>query len=1003
MMKTNRSFLKLIFPVIVASTVLANGKSINSKISNEKVLQSSEFGDRITSGQRPYGHSSEQNFNEVSISTTVSELIDDTKIGNNTIGASPETESFDSKHQGEQSFTNNNNPERGNQSKQEHSTDQEYTSEEPTSQEEQHYVVKTAKNSSSHVNATQESEDFNWHIEGTKSESEQPNHNPSRLTTTQTTSGSTIDISLIRNLTEGLFPIKQISNAALDGLFPVSFRNSNIINQYQVGLDSPNRYLEHVNDRAEFEKSNSTNQLDLSENIPEHYSHSLPTKSVKLQTSLANSFYSKPSKRVERKSSLVDLIGSSKSKPIRDISVAQSTISISKPEIFNDHDTKVGKSGVEADEINQRAPMTPLASSNQMSLPKDHFSFPDFFSTISPGYKSASTKDEQTAASSNGGLVEKDTSFEFEQQTPSNNGNQNILEKIVYHSTPLRPSNNNSNINNNFGFSANTSLIQQSQKVLFRSEPPKEKPVVSFAAPNESNLKYTKLSNQQMRDEIHRNDPRGASASARSESSIAKTSGSKDQPIKIGLADSSKKKDYSSDAKFNQKSEGSQAVSELAPLTRKEKLMFDLYERDIDQQIAQALYREMQKSAEILVKSATAATTSTPIPMNNKLLSQSQIAGSFHRGQSISWPSQASLPAQVSDPLLNPTHTEYIQPAPESYQELPSLSSSDLEPVMFPLMPGYSLEEVPVKGVFEPNLSQQPSINWPTLQIFPPLNIEPPNQATSSNFGTNVRKLKGKKLKKPEQVGVPATSQSLNSMATAWRKYSSLKEAILKVQQSKLSPILTNSLSYLYSNLPKAIWNYKRPPKEHKQMNIRQSEQPILSASTLFPSSFAGGIPSIGPNILKNLASNLPLNLDNYSSNSATFNKPVLRHRNLPAIEDTIRNLLNAFLENIFTIQPDLLRLNSIADPFNLYSTTNTINSQILDLLSRKSSSINRLGSDMQKRKSSADYLDQPSTIGNINTATNIRNKPDDGLTTNTCNSRQSTNAFALIPFPIIF
>lgn len=1019
-MKVKRNFVKLIVPVIVASTILANGGSINSKIDSKKVLQFSEFGNRITSSQgsnkdfldEKLGKKKSSNS---TLAASIKTKLTDIRGENNVAGNGFPTRAFDSRRQGEQSIINNEVTELDEQTKQEYSSssDPEYSGREPDEPIRQmeglrENIVGTASNDTSYENDERQSEDSNWHVETFISEPQQSTLDHSRIATT--TTGPMIDTSLIRNLTEGLFPTRHISSVALDRFFPGS--SSDLDNNNQVGLNSSEQfYNKKADERSEYENLNTTE----TENISESYSNSPLAKSQTVSPS--SSFYLKPSKRVERKYSLIDLIqGQTKSKPSRDVGLAQSTTSISKPEIVKNHEIQIGKpASTKTNEISQDdSPQS--VGSRQVNLPIDGgVSYQDFFQTGTTPTKNNNfnkseliNKNELTAAASSsqfGGLVEKDNTFEFVQQTPSiNNQNRNFLQKIVYHSTPFRPSNYNSSSRT----ITNSPAIQQSRQIPFRSELPKEKPIVSFAAPNElpESIHIKSSSKQMMRDENnYRNDPRGAvSASTRSESSTAKTNGSKDQPIKIGLEDSSKEKDYSHSSKAElaeaQNSKEGQAVSESPLVTRKEKLMFDLYEREIDQQIAQALYREMRKSAEMLVKSA--ATTASH-PINNKFSSQPQTSSSFQQSQTSSWPSQASLSPQIDEFQLNPAQVDFLQATPEMYQELPTLSGSDLEPVVLPLMPAFSLDGVPAKDVLEPSLSQQSSVNWPTtLQLFPSLNNVASYQVINPNSGTKLRKFKGKTLTKPQ-----------HSVATTWPHYSSLRDAILKVQQSKVSPFLTNSLSYLYSNLPKAIWNHKRPPKEHKQMSRQPLPLPdgsILASSTsLFPSFFTGAPISNGSpnNVLKNLALNLPLSFGNnpfhLSTNSQSFNKPVLRHRNLPAIGATFGDILNTALDNMLTIQSNLMRPNSIIDPLSIYSNANF---QILDhLLSRKSSfANNRLHSDRQKRSSSleSDDKDQSLALGTIDTVANIRNKSYDGSRINTCGSHQSTDSIALIPFPIV-
>lgn len=1033
-MKVKSNLEKLIVSLLVISANSGIGISTTSKNDSTRFSQFSSFGNRIVSSsynnEINLNKPDKQDFLELlalnkAVNNTDAGLIHKSKAINVSAGSitinngSQIVDNFDSRRQGEQIVSSEDvSTETDQSNRQDYSTNnqeqygsEDIGSESPSQKQEQ--PVSAMNNSFLYENDTNKEnyEDSNWYIE--KDVLDKP-ANYSLNSTQKLTNGSNIDTNLIRNLTEGLFPIEHISGVTLSKFFPEKPAHPNG-NFYHIRNNSSDQLLKSPADYYENEfKFNSTSHENISDS---QFLSLIPAgkqNSNKHQTShhLTSSFYpSKPSKRVERKYSLIDLIGQARSKANREHEPLQSKMftSRSKPEAGN-FDTKVNP-----DLANQESS---FSSMNNINSPIDYITNSE---TISPRQSLTNmSHDEQRSSASSpfrAGLVEKDNSFEFvQQQIPAANEKQNVYQGIVYHSTPFRPSNN---LSDKKGSSQLTKLStpQQSRQTLVRSEPLKEKPLVSFASPNESDLSggRAKTTNQQIKDKIHRNDPRGTSASTRSETSAIKVTDGKDQIVKTQT------KDYFENAEDKLVINESLPLPpppQSAPVTRKERLMLDLYEREIDQQIAQALYKEMRKSAEILVKSAAAAAAvaaSAPSPISSNMFpstspssspsSQPVAESGYQQSRALTWPTQpgGGLVPQISESQLNPNQVEIIQ-VPEIYQGLETISGSDLETVVLPLMPGYSFDEIAQpqvkEPVFEPSLSQQHSISSPTFQLFPPINNG--FYSTTNNgkhFATKLKKFKGKKLAMTHQavVASPSVLQQQNSIS-ARPQYTGLKEAISKIQSSKLSPIFTNSLSYLYSNLPKAIWNYKKPPKEHKQTSRRPAlVDDLLPAPnslffSLFPSSTSSG------QSFKNLVSNMPFNTENINLlNPVSFNKPVLRHRNLPAIEATLGDLLSSALENMMLNSQMNFQPATSVEPLNFYPNLNSIlNSQIiLDLINKKSANFaNRLGSDVGKKKF---------TLG-IDKSSNIRSKKDElslGIK-NTCGSSQQRNMFTSIPFPMV-
>lgn len=1028
-MKIKSNLEKLIVSLLVISAFSGIGISASTTTSKND-SQFSSFGNRIISN-----HSSDNKINtnkpdkQDSLELKLKSLVNDTDTGLNrkfratnvstgsvTINnGSQIVSSFDSRRQGEQIVSSEDAPETDQSNRQDFSTNnpEQYSSEDidqSMSQKEQ--PVLATNNSLFYENDTKENDEHsNWYIE--KDVADEPANSSDNIQ--RLANGSNIDTKLIRNLTEGLFPIEHISSVALNKFFPETLAHSNNNVYHPVRKNnSSDQLLKSPADYDENESEfNSTSHENISDfQFPSPISADKQNASNKHQTShLTSSFYqSKPSKRVERKYSLIDLIGQAGLKANREHGVAQSKMftSRSRPEVGNFEKLDTTKASQE--------PSFPSMNNRNINLPIDYITYSE---TISPRQsltnRSANFKhdEQQTSASSplGGGLVEKGNSFEFVQKTPTADENRNMYQKIFYHSTPFRPSNNLSDKN---GSSQHVKLLtpQQSRQTSVRSEPLREKPVVSFASPNESDSNgYAKTSNQQIRDNIYRNDPRGTSASTRSETSAIRTTDSKDQTAKT------RPKGHFKIDQDNSVIKESPPPPQSPPVTRKEKLMLDLYEREIDQQIAQALYKEMRKSAEILVKSAAAAASASSHISSNMFASAPSpssasppqpVAESSYQ-QALTWPMQSggSLVSQISESQLNPNQVEIIQ-MPEMYQGLETISGSDLDTVVLPLMPGYSFNGIasaPVKEVFEPNLSQQHSINLPTFQVFPQINNGFNSQANGENFGTKLTKFKGKKLAMAQQVVASPSVVQQNSIAARPHYAGGLKEAILKMQSSKLSPFLTNSLSYLYSNLPKAIWNYKRPPKEHKQT----SRQPALvndllpATNSLFFSIFPSSTSS--RQSFKNLAPNIHFNTENDGlSNSASFTKPALRHRNLPAVEATLGDLLSSVLENVMLNSQINLPPVASEEPLNLYPNLNSIiNPQIiLDMINKKSANFaNRLGDDEGRGKFTFGIEKLPLAFDK---STNTRSKKDQlslGIK-NTCSSSEPTNAFSSIPFPMV-
>lgn len=484
----------------------------------------------------------------------------------------------------------------------------------------------------------------------------------------------------------------------------------------------------------------------------------------------------------------------------------------------------------------------------------------------------------------NGYTSNNSPSYQYVQQ--HNINNQNHLDKIVYHSTPFRPSIVSpppmSSPTPTPGLMSSTSMVPPMQSVtdssssgglnqvrLIKSD---EKPMPfaslsssSSAISDASKAEYN--SNDQSNKQSNRYPSSSASSMSKDQMGRFTTEASKSttsstttstppsatntepfeperrQNASAKPSDSSISKTTGALQQFDLKE-----VPGNPPLSTGQAILFDLYEREIDDQIREALYG-----------SGSGATVKGNQPdaiMNSFREQQRPLqtmggydpSGAEQHNLAANWDQPVALGSHESyAPSFNPSRPRPIlggqptslDPLSAALQELPTFSASDLQPI-FPTMPAYSLlPPAPASSAYETFGADAP-LTALTSQLYPIHHAG--GGSTTHVFGHENGYMTA------SQPYSPYSSSSSSSSGSGQQSSSSalsLPALLFKLHSSPLSSILASPLTHLYASLPRN--------RNKKPSSGQQSKKPVTAASnnsyrySLSPSSLFANHPPNRP------------------------------------------------------------------------------------------------------------------------------------------------------------
>lgn len=499
--------------------------------------------------------------------------------------------------------------------------------------------------------------------------------------------------------------------------------------------------------------------------------------------------------------------------------------------------------------------------------------------------------------------------YQFIQQ--HNMNNQNHLDKVVYHSTPFRPSivspplssvssNPNTTPSSVLSSTPASSSGQQNNQVSSSTLNQRTK----MDSGDSKSLAFGSLSSSSSAISDSKSDytTNGQANNASKYSSVKDSSNSR-----VGGSDSNGAQYNNKGLSSNNDKTSTTTTSTMSPLatddgssmydglrahnstidkqstiTPSQEMLFNLYEREIDNQIRDALYSEApHATAESLLPGVTRASnvaadwfeksaqTLYEDPSVEQTLSSwdRPVALGTHGGYHL--PTGSGATTRIRDPLA------------EALQELPTFSASDLQPI-FPAGPAYSLLPTSTHDPSSYHEPQQPPSASQPLASFSSL-FPFTNQQHGHHNPMGLDSEINSKLTSFQQ---PSTSHSTTPSSSSSQP-AGLQAILIKLHSSPLSSILSAPLSQLYSTFPRPYRNNKKPSSHSQQHSSKQQnnhQQSILNAynqlssgvpSSLFSHHTFGGIS--GKQLLSALSNGNSLfdTLVSASSNShKTFESP---------------------------------------------------------------------------------------------------------------------------------
>lgn len=497
---------------------------------------------------------------------------------------------------------------------------------------------------------------------------------------------------------------------------------------------------------------------------------------------------------------------------------------------------------------------------------------------ITSGLKNFFTEQQKPPATTSLG-------FHYVQQHSSNN--QDHLDKIVYHSTPFRPSIANSpsaqTINpQNTGGKASmaagevptSSLLSEGDKSALlgaanmkpsapdnQDDNNKSVAFASFGSPSNTVLSGD-MNNSSSRYSVLTNNNNGARATNESQPSTTFPStfdeidfdrfqsqlgfnSNKSNSLPTTSQSNNRDRDY-------QASDGASGSIAVPASNRSSSIpssgvatppgpaiLFDLYEREVDNQIREALYGN---SGERLLSSVighqhigpsdthsqrpkfsvppvstwfekTPSASLSSDNLQSNLQPSATLVESY--GQAASWqqPVALGVPSSYAH-HTSPSRPSSIDQLAAALQDLPSLSATDLQPMFPASSSSYSL--APAAS----NLENYHENSSPNQQQLASLLATINSASDDSDMTTS-----------------PWASAAPNGNKYAATPTNSLPSIFFKLNSSPLASIFSSPLAHLYASLPgtKTRNNYKRPSTQHQQAASSPLASYFASPSSFLP------------------------------------------------------------------------------------------------------------------------------------------------------------------------
>lgn len=709
---------------------------------------------------------------------------------------------------------------------------------------------------------------------------------------TVSSSSSSLNTGLIQNLTSGLFPIKQLSNATL-------FTLSELLNKTKQAVgssQSPSR-LPYFNNNGQFQTKPFNFQSGSYNN---YVSPSLQNPS----TSNSNNFYDTAT--LSDQSSLLDQYIRPSQFGFREpqkYQQQQQHQSAYRPPLItrnaygnqafgnnydnsNQYNSNVGYKTASniyntytmpnyKDSMNKMPSMTngqTLAMAIYDNLIDNAYRIPN---AASSNYKSYGPSMDHTRQFKNSDQYNNNNLYNPNQQQfiqQSNLYDQNQLDKIVYHSTPFRPSiispptttmataDNNqqgstSTTPSSLITTTPTSIEETGSNKQQRPKTEADNKSVSFASLGSSSSSISDSKSEHATNGQTLNSNRYPSSrhkahekSNNSNNSVSDEMDDSDKSLSGNNNNSTARGAWNSNSNdFDKQNYGGNSSSSKSAnnsfLNSGPSLLFDLYEREIDNQIREALYGDATRHSDHLLSDLAGRPESQwPMTSDSSLYDDTVADSSLspwrrpitshHQHSSSSLlPSLSASKLRPSTTLAAPPISIPQDPLSAALSELPTFSASDLQPI-FPTGPAYSLLPTATTQLNQHDSAAAGSTLTSLASHLFPLSYD----TNDYNFAAQNSKLNAQS----SQTNQPTTSSYLPTI-------------LFKLNSSPLSSILANPLTHLYASLPTT--KHKDKSTKHNNLLTQHQSQassqhnqymPLLShqlSAKNILSAFNGGLP----------------------------------------------------------------------------------------------------------------------------------------------------------------
>jgi len=673
-----------------------------------------------------------------------------------------------------------------------------------------------------------------------------------------------LNAGLIQNLTASLFPIRQLSNASLHSL-------SELLNRTRNHADYPSM-AETYKPMHQFGYSNYYNQ-----NQPTASSSPVASTANYLDTPVSDQSYNlfdymRPNQMGHRDQSpryhnqLSNLrakpsinsfnFNGNKNQPNSHQYNAENQYKSAQASIYNDNNSNNGYR-TSSNIYNTYMPYKENLSSMPTITNGQTLNMALYGNYADNGYKLPFAASPKVVSSSFGNLALGNGgqgtnanavgSNNYQYIQHHNVNKQDHLDRVIYHSTPFRPSIVNppftqqSTTTSTPGGPSNITPASHPGSLaepIQRSKTEADNKSIAFASmgSSSSNVKESKPE--------YTTNGQVINTSRYTQIEQRQTTPSQEGSSRGGVGDKTTTTssttsrptidDYDVDhphnsAEFNFTSDGPRNQTGNSSLSTGPAILFDLYEREIDNQIRAALYNEHHNTDPFMGVTRTLQPSwfdkPAPVyedpPVDQTLTSWSRpLALGTHN---------AHLPTRIRPPSHISDHNDLAA----ALQDLPTFSASDLQPI-FPTGPTYSLLPAASHDSFSDT-----ALASLASQLFP-INFKSPN----SDFEHD---------SKPK-----ANSNNLNQqhqMSSSIQSHGSMLPAFLyKLHSSPLSSILASPLTHLYSNLPRyrdsKKQNTLQPSQQHKTHQSTSSSNSyshLISPTSLLTYPLLGGRNLLNP------------------------------------------------------------------------------------------------------------------------------------------------------------